>query len=323
MKTYAVPTGKIIIIDGQRGKLELVSIGDYGKEVNIKCNAMGLSRIPKQVQHTKLLPFSKKWVVTISTQYGCSMDCKFCDVPKVGSGRNATMIDLWHQVVVGLTAHPEIVHGDRLNIHYARMGEPTYNDAVLKFTRLVRKAFPIFNVVHPVLSTMMPKRNGNLQSYLYQWIRIKNGIYDGDAGLQLSINSTDEAERDYMFSGNALTLSEIGQMMLIYRPVGRKFTLNFPVANYEIDPVKLLEWFDPKYWLIKLTPMHKTKTAEEHHISTVGDYTEYYPYEQYEKALIEAGYDVLVFIASKEEDESKITCGNAILANTMEGSPNE
>ena len=32
------------------------------------------------------------------------------------------------------------------------------------------------------------------------------------------------------------------------------------------------------------------------------------------KALQKAGYDVLVFIASKEEDESKITCGNAILA---------
>jgi len=33
----------------------------------------------------------------------------------------------------------------------------------------------------------------------------------------------------------------------------------------------------------------------------------------YEKALVKAGYDVLVFIVSNEEDLSRITCGNAIL----------
>ena len=29
------------------------------------------------------------------------------------------------------------------------------------------------------------------------------------------------------------------------------------------------------------------------------------------------GFDVIVFIPSKEEDESRITCGNAILAGTL------
>jgi 23S rRNA (adenine2503-C2)-methyltransferase len=33
-----------------------------------------------------------------------------------------------------------------------------------------------------------------------------------------------------------------------------------------------------------------------------------------EEALKNEGFDVIVFIPSKEEDESRITCGNAILA---------
>jgi len=61
--------------------------------------------------------------------------------------------------------------------------------------------------------------------------------------------------------------------------------------------------------------MHKTNEAIKNNIQTNGDYATYHPYEKHESSLTYAGYDVLVFIASKEEDESKITCGNAILAN--------
>ena len=38
-------------------------------------------------------------------------------------------------------------------------------------------------------------------------------------------------------------------------------------------------------------------------------------YKKVEKELIEAGFDVLVFIPSIDEDISRITCGNAILSN--------
>ena len=37
-------------------------------------------------------------------------------------------------------------------------------------------------------------------------------------------------------------------------------------------------------------------------------------YKEAEEALKAVGFDVIVFVPSKEEDESKITCGNAILA---------
>ena len=35
-----VPTGDILVVEGNKGKLEMLSLGDYGKDVNLKCDAM-------------------------------------------------------------------------------------------------------------------------------------------------------------------------------------------------------------------------------------------------------------------------------------------
>jgi 23S rRNA (adenine2503-C2)-methyltransferase len=314
IKKLSVPTGDILIVAGAKGPLEMLSLGDYGKDVNIKCDALNLARVPDQVRHTNLLPLSEKWVITISTQYGCSMGCNFCDVPAVGPGRNATYKDLVKQVLTGIQLHPEIERSNRLNVHFARMGEPTWNPHVLDAARWMKDHVDPEYRCHPVVSTMMPRKNQWLRTFIHSWMRIKNRLYCGNAGLQLSINSTNETERAQMFSGNALSLWDISKLMRGVVPTGRKITLNFAIAGYEIDPRKLLECFDPDDYIIKLTPMHKTRSAQDSDIRTDGDYTQYYPYADDERRLVSAGYDVLVFIASEEEDASRITCGNAILS---------
>lgn len=138
-----------------------------------------------------------------STQYGCSMGCKFCDVPKVGIGRNATFNDLKGEVLTAIKQHPEVKHTKRLNIHYARMGEPTWNANVLLHAISVKKDIEPFigdSLVHPVISTMLPKRNKKLVEFLHKWCYyIKNELYKGDAGLQFSINTTNDEERNYLF----------------------------------------------------------------------------------------------------------------------------
>lgn len=312
-----VPTGDILIVGGERGQmLEMLSIGDYGKDVNLKADCLGLTRKPDPVRHQTMLSLEEKWVITISTQYGCSMGCRFCDVPKVGPGLNATLNDLTDQVKIGLSLHPEVTHSRRLNVHFARMGEPTWNPNVSLAAVWFKQTLRGFRV-HPVVSTMMPRNNRYLEPFLQQWMMVKNDVYAGNAGLQLSINSTDEQERNYMFNGSALSLTEIANLMdTVPRPKGRKITLNFAVADYTIDPNVLLRLFDPEYYIIKLTPMHKTTACVESGTKTEGDYTTYAPYEHYEKALVRVGYDVLVFIASVEEDEGRITCGNALLSGT-------
>ena len=316
LEKYNVPTGDILVVQGEKGKLEMLSLGDYGKDINIKCDAMGLTRDLEQVKHTKLLPLEQKWVITISPQYGCSMNCNFCDVPKVGSGKNATFNDLIKQVLTGIKLHPEVEYTKRLNIHFARMGEPTFNPNVLDATKWFKTHIDPEYHIHPVISTMMPKHNIWLKTFIHTWMRMKNRLLKGEAGLQLSINSTDEKERNKMFYNRACSLEEIAKIMDGIIPNGRKITLNFAISNYSINPSILLKYFNPDDYIIKLTPMHKTIEAEKNHIKTEGDYTTYYPYKYDEKCLKKAGYDVLVFIASYEEDMSRITCGNAILAGT-------
>lgn len=327
LKNIKVPTGNILIVAGDKGRIECLSLGDYGKSVNIKADFLGLERKLDKVEHTALLPLEDKWVITISTQYGCSMRCKFCDVPKVGAGVNATYNDLLGQVLTGLSLHPEVKHTNRLNIHFARMGEPTFNKNVLQFaSNLKDELFPYIgdSVIHPVVSTMMPWRNVQLEDYLTEWCVIKNDIFDGEAGLQLSINSTLDSERNEMFSYNCLTLREISKIAdKLPSPKGRKYTLNFAVARYEIDGNKLASLFDTEKFIVKLTPMHKTASAVKNNIKTIGDYTQMYPYTDAEQSCKEAGFDTLVFIASEYEDLGRITCGNAILSGIMPDCPYE
>ncbi len=316
VENFKVPTGNILIVKGDKGLLEMLSLSDYGKDVNLKADHMMLKKSDNNwnVNHTSLLPLEEKWVITISTQYGCSMMCEFCDVPDVGAGKNATFNDLIKQVLTGIKLHPEVETTKRLNIHFARMGEPTWNPNVLDATKWMKEHIDPEYTIHPVVSTMMPKKNEWLKTFIHTWMRMKNRLLKGSAGLQISINSTNDYERIKMFNNNACSLEEIAKIMEGIYPNGRKITLNFAIADYEIDSNKLLKYFDPDDYIIKLTPMHKTLTAHINDIKTFGDYTSYYPYKDYEDNLKRAGYEVLVFIASMEEDESRITCGNAILS---------
>lgn len=155
---------------------------------------------------------------------------------------------------------------------------------------------------------------------LQEWTNdIKNDLFRGDAGLQLSINSTSEAQREDMFSGNALSLEEISDMVRdLPMPIGRKYALNFALAdNYEVDAYKLRKLFDPKKCMVKITPLHMTHSCKENDIKTSDGYTSFVPYQKAESDLIEAGFDVLIFVPSSDEDEGRITCGNAILSGSV------
>lgn len=306
-RVIEVPTGHILVLAGAQGELETVSMGDYGKDVNLNKNVRVDDDYP-------LLPLTDKWVVTISTQYGCSMGCQFCDVPRVGPGKNCTLHDMQGQVLQALKLFPEVEYSNRLNIHYARMGEPTFNPNVLDHAKWMKEHIdPEFNV-HPVLTTMLPRKNEWLKTMLHAWMRIKNRVYHGNAGLQLSINSTNEAERRKIFSGNSITLLEAARLTEGMVPVGRKIVLNFPVCDWEIDAQTLRDYFEPERFIVKLTPMHKTRTSEKFGHKTLGDYAAPEPYMEVADKLRDVGFEVLVFIASEDEDHGMITCGNALLA---------
>jgi 23S rRNA (adenine2503-C2)-methyltransferase len=309
IKNIKVPTGNIYIVKGQNGEMEMLSIGDYGKDTNLNQDKIVPSNIPT-------MPLTKKWVVTISTQYGCSIGCNFCDVPKVGPGKNISFHDLTRMILTAITQKGVPGYTERLNIHFARMGEPTWNPHVIDCGKWIHDHLGDSYNPHPVVSTMMPKNNSWLKLFIHTWMRLKNRVYKGNAGLQLSINSTNPIERDKMFNNNQCSIYDISKIMEGIIPVGRKITLNFAVANYTIDFKELSKLFPPELYIIKLTPMHKTITALKNSIKTEGDYTTPQPYKELEKRFQDVGYDTLVFIASLDEDLGRITCGNAILSGS-------
>ena len=203
------------------------------------------------------------------------------------------------------------------------MGEPSLNaDNVLGF--LVKDLRDIVNrnmsadVIHPVFTTMLPKGVGkaNMVRILQAFCDVKIMTYDGEAGLQLSINSTDDNQRQYLFGGMSMPLRDIADIAEhLPMPHGRKYTLNFPVASDTIlNAAELDSMFDKDKFIVKITPIHETNEANTNGITTPGGYDTYMAYKKFEYPLLERGWDVIVFVPSKEEDEDRITCGNALLS---------
>lgn len=308
-------TGKIYV-DPER-QLEFLTVGDYGKENNIKADFLGLHKEIHGVAHHDV-DLSEKWVATISTQHGCPMRCQFCDCPKFGFHGNVSRDEMDYMIRT-ILENESVKATKRFNVHFARMGEPTFNRDVLDFAQDLRglvRQYIYADTVHPVVSTMMPRSNKYLEDFLSDWCFIKNDIYGGEAGLQLSINSTDEAQREAQFGGTSRSLREISEIAEWFPlPHGRKYTLNFAVTeNTILDAKELSRLFDKDQFIVKITPIHKTNAAVKNGFNVTTEYADYNVYKKFEQPLLEEGWDVIVFVPSEEEDSDRITCGNALIA---------
>lgn len=307
-------TGKIV--SDTDLTLEYLYVGDYGKENNIKASFLGYDKRIDKVEH-KDVNIEEKLVVTVSSQKGCPMKCNFCDCPKLGFKGNASLPELISEITTAISLSG-IKHGKRLNVHYARMGEPTFNPNVIYSAALIGDMIKNmgfgFDEYHPVVSTMMPKSNKKLIEFLHNWI--KTGfIFGGDDGfgLQFSINTLNEDDRNEMFRNQSLSLREIGDIINeLPMPRKRKYTLNFAVTSKcNLDPELMNKYFDKKKCIVKITPIHETVEAVNEGYEIVTDFD---VYEKFEKPLVESGWDVIVFVPSKEEDTDRITCGNSLIA---------
>lgn len=316
MEIVKTHTGKIYY-DTEK-QLEFLTVGDYGKENNIKADFLGLTKEIYGVKNSEV-DLSKKWVATISTQKGCPMKCKFCDVHKYGFYGNATVDDLQYQIET-ILKNETVKHTERFNVHYARMGEPTFNQRVLGFTATMLNQivgrYITADTIHPVISTMLPKPNKDLTEFVANWCYIKNTLRNGEAGLQFSINSTSDEQRKYQFEDRSLLLKEISALAdKLPMPKGRKYTLNFAVTKDTILNAKdLSALFDKDKFIVKITPIHETKSAIENKFDVGDTYTDYNVYRQFEEPLLAEGWQVIVFVPSLEEDSDRITCGNALIS---------
>ena len=309
-------TGKIVTDTDLM--LEYLYVGDYGKENNIKASFLGYDKRIDKVEH-KPVDIADKLVVTVSSQKGCPMNCNFCDCPKLGFKGNATLPELVTEIMSGVSLSG-IKHGQRLNVHFARRGEPTFNPNVITSAKYVAQMIVsdasdvTFDTYHPVVSTMMPKSNKNLKKFLQEWISV-GFEYGGDDGfgLQFSINTLNEEDRNAMFRNKSLSLQEISDIIKeLPMPKKRKYTLNFAVTSKSNLDVSLMnKYFDKEKCIVKMTPIHRTVEAVNERYEIVNDFD---VYEKFEQPLVNDGWDVIVFVPSKEEDEDRITCGNSLIA---------
>ena len=117
MRIVKTHTGKIYVDKDK--KLEFLTVGDYGKENNIKASFLGLNKEINGVRH-HAVDLADKWVATISTQKGCPMNCQFCDCPKYGFHGNVSREELVYEIET-ILANERVTHTNRFNVHFARI----------------------------------------------------------------------------------------------------------------------------------------------------------------------------------------------------------
>ncbi len=265
-------------------------------------------------------PRSEKWVMIVSSQFGCPAGCLFCDAGADYRG-DLSVDEILGQVEWIMERHRQ--DGGwacpKIKLHFARMGEPALNEAVLEALYLLPFHYPDVAFL-PVVATVAP-RTGSC------WLECLSGIKDrffggGRFQLQFSVHSTDESARNRIMPIQHWTMREIAQFGAAWwRSGDRKITLNFALAGgVPFDARVLIGLFDPSRFLVKITPINPTRSARHREIRSLlsleADQRLPPPVEAAKEALESAGVEVIVSIGSAEETAIGSNCGQLVLERT-------
>jgi len=260
----------------------------------------------------------EKWVLIISTLYGCPVDCKFCDAGGSYQGRLSHDELLFQIDYLIRKRFPDgFIDTDKFKIQFARMGEPSFNTNVLDVLEQLPSRYSMRNFI-PSLSSIAP---ASTEQFFERLLKIKKELYDKSFQLQFSIHSTDRDQRDRLMPIRKMSFEDIAAYAKqLYSPGGKKLTLNFAIgADYIIQPEKIKNIFDPEIFLIKVTPVNPTFKAMQNNIrSLVNPETSHYPVID---AFKECGYEVLLSIGEWEENKIGSNCGQYV--SQMQGAANE
>lgn len=254
------------------------------------------------------VPKERKWVLMISTQLGCPVGCGFCDAGSLGHFGNLSAEEMLAQVEHVLRRNPDLdaERHPKLKIHFARMGEPTLNPAVVEALELLAKRLP---GCLPSLSTVAPK-TPRAAAVLERLIEIKRLFRPGRFQLQFSLHSTDDARRRALIPMPCWSLEEVAAYgRRFVEPGDRKVTLNFALAPGDVlDADLLAARFSPESFLVKVTPVNPTGAAERRGLVRLWDRAP----EDVERALTRLralGFDALPSPSLSEELAAASSCG--------------
>ncbi len=260
----------------------------------------------------------EKWVLIISTLYGCPVDCKFCDAGGTYQGR-LSHDELLFQIdyLVNKRFPDGLIATDKFKIQFARMGEPSFNPTVLDVLEELPSRYTMQHFI-PSLSSIGP---ASTEKFFERLLKIKKNLYDKTFQLQFSIHSTDREQRDSLMPIKKMSFEDIAAFgRQFYSPGGKKLTLNFAIgADYIIRPETIKDIFNPEIFLIKVTPVNPTFKALQNNIrSLVNPHNDHYPVID---AFRACGYEVLLSIGEWEENKIGSNCGQYVGA--MNGASSE
>ncbi|MCK4596507.1 radical SAM protein [bacterium] len=255
------------------------------------------------------IPREKKWVIIVSSLYGCPVGCPMCDAGEYYQGKlSADDIIAQIDYLVGRRFPDRKVPVGKFKIQFARMGEPAFNQHVLDVLQELPALYDAPGLL-PTISTIAPRGS---EKFFERLLHIKQRLYRERFQLQFSIHTTDARLRDWMIPAKKWSLGEIAEYGgEFYRKGERKITLNFALAEgMPVDGDLLLRHFDPDIFLVKITPVNPTYSARKHGISSqvIPDM------ERYEivETLRAAGYEVILSIGELAENHIGSNCGQHI-----------
>lgn len=258
------------------------------------------------------VPKQDKWVLIVSTLFGCPVGCKICDAGGFFKGKMSKE-QIMRQIdfLVDRDFAGRKVPVGKFKVQFARMGEPALNPAVLDVLEELPARFDAPGLM-PSVSTIAP---AGCDDFFRSLLDIKNRLYDGGRfQLQFSIHSTDMAQRDQWIPVKKWDFAAIASYGTQFVSSGdRKVTLNFALSTEsEVDPDTLLHYFDPALFLIKLTPVNPTVSVTQANISSAITQELEPEHNHVAATLRDCGYDVLVSVGEWEENRIGSNCGQFI-----------
>lgn len=262
-------------------------------------------------------PREDKWVLMISTLFGCPIACQMCDAGGHYRGKLSES-DMFAQIdyLIRQRYPNGFVPSKQFKIQFARMGEPALNPAVLDLLESLPGKINAPGLM-PSVSTIAPH---GTDGFFERLTEIKNRVYPGgNFQFQFSVHTTDQSLRDVLIPVKKWDFQKMAAFGdKFYQPGDRKITLNFALAkNSPIQSDLLLDYFDPDRYLIKITPLNPTYQAEaaglKSYIDPVREKDNYPVFDE----LSGVGYQVILSIGEQEENRIGSNCGQYVQKHLM------
>ncbi len=258
------------------------------------------------------VPAHEKWVVIVSTQFGCPVACAMCDAGgEYHGGLSAEEILSQVEHVVSRSSADRLASVLKFKVQFARMGEPALNPAVLDALRLLPGRFNAPGLI-PCVATVAPS---SAAPWFEELLSIRRNVYGGRPfQLQLSINSTDDAARDRLMPVPKMSLRELGAYAIRFSGHGpRKVSLNFAMARgMAIDPGVVARHFDPASACVKITPLNPTIRSAEQGLKSGLEACIPEDVDEIMREFGRLGFDVILSIGDARENSIGSNCGMAV-----------